>query len=455
MIGKKKKPQYKFNAGYLQKEGLRYFIIPAQIGPNGKQYETERRTEEKTYGEFEYEEQNDGKWLVRSGNIGGKENDWLINPPDYGANRIEIPREDIESYKRDENRYEDKSQQDDKRKKDGNLIRLLNVKKHPVPCFYVQWKDEHGEDRVSFGHTGFFRLAYKKTIGDHIPKEIRGTAPIDLTEALFGTPTHSQSDNLFRFASRVFFEDAECMAGQENVLMPRVSLKTLSSPKPTTFQHYLEQPNGVLTEAKNLKHWNSDDTKIRGHKLYWHKDVTDEEWQESENKDDSAVIQAVKPDVKFSGRIRFENLSRVELGALLFVLDLPENHYHKLGMGKPLGLGTIKITPSLFISDRIKRYERLFSEDGQGWHLAEEKENPDTFKEKFEKYMIDQLMKKGQDKVSALWDTSRLKELKAMLDWKNTEKPGWSKKVEYMHIQPNQFKDRKVLRKPTEVVNEE
>jgi hypothetical protein len=38
------------------------------------------------------------------------------------------------------------------------------------------------------------------------------------------------------------------------------------------------------------------------------------------------------------------NLSDVELGALLWLLSLPENHYHRLGGAKPLGFGSIKLT---------------------------------------------------------------------------------------------------------------
>jgi hypothetical protein len=33
----------------------------------------------------------------------------------------------------------------------------------------------------------------------------------------------------------------------------------------------------------------------------------------------------------------------VELGALLYLLDLPENHVHRLGGGKPLGFGSMRL----------------------------------------------------------------------------------------------------------------
>jgi hypothetical protein len=52
------------------------------------------------------------------------------------------------------------------------------------------------------------------------------------------------------------------------------------------------------------------------------------------------------------------NLSRVELGALLWLLCLPENHYHRFGGGKPLGFGSVRLTIDW-------DHTRLYS--GQGW----------------------------------------------------------------------------------------
>ncbi|HLO86049.1 MAG TPA: TIGR03986 family CRISPR-associated RAMP protein, partial [Nostocaceae cyanobacterium] len=52
----------------------------------------------------------------------------------------------------------------------------------------------------------------------------------------------------------------------------------------------------------------------------------------------------VKPNTTFNFNIDVTNLSDIELGALLWLLSLPENHYHRLGGGKPLGFGSIKLT---------------------------------------------------------------------------------------------------------------
>jgi CRISPR-associated protein (TIGR03986 family) len=67
--------------------------------------------------------------------------------------------------------------------------------------------------------------------------------------------------------------------------------------------------------------------------------------QYREQRDDqNRSIQAwVKPEVQFQCAIEVTNLSPVELGALLWLLSLPDNHYHRLGAGKPLGFGSVRL----------------------------------------------------------------------------------------------------------------
>ena len=51
----------------------------------------------------------------------------------------------------------------------------------------------------------------------------------------------------------------------------------------------------------------------------------------------------VKPMAEFEFDIHITNLSAVELGALVWLLSLPQNHYHRLGGGKPLGFGSVRL----------------------------------------------------------------------------------------------------------------
>jgi RAMP superfamily len=51
----------------------------------------------------------------------------------------------------------------------------------------------------------------------------------------------------------------------------------------------------------------------------------------------------VEPDTEFEVDIWLTNLSEVELGALLWLLDLPDDGCVKLGTGRPLGFGSVRV----------------------------------------------------------------------------------------------------------------
>ncbi len=428
------KANYKMSAGYIYKKGLKYYIHPAKSYKQIKKEVAKNLIAQKKYKYevFKSYEMDNG-YIVVSGNMQNKKNDWFIDLPDNNAQAMELSKADVLDYKNDSNRH----------KEAPDLIALSA--KGRTPCFYTLYKDTHGKNRIAFGHTAMFRLPYERTIGDHIPPALKDPGITDIAEAIFG--------NEKTFASRVFFEDALCLSSKEDALMGEAVPKILSEPKPTTFQHYLEQgQHNLVNHPKNLAHYNSN-TNIRGYKLYWHKDGTG--WEETNNEaitqhpSQYTKINPVKPGIKFNGRIRFENLSAVELGALLFALDLPKGCCHKLGMAKPLGLGSIRITPKLYLSDRTGRYSALFKEWEDPIDECSEKQE---YSDAFEKYVIKEAR---LEKTTTLWESDRLKELKAMLDFDN--KPS-NNKTRYMEIErvingkkTNEFKNRPVLPRPSEV----
>ncbi|MDI6781990.1 MAG: TIGR03986 family CRISPR-associated RAMP protein [bacterium] len=322
-----------------------------------------------------------------------------------------------------------------------------------------------------------------------------------MAEAIFGKAAEKEKNS---FAGRVFFEDAVLLNPEEVPQIEESIPQILSTPKPTTFQHYLVQGTDNI---HNLNHYNSD-TVIRGNKLYWHK--SGKGWEETEisfsrndfNKmladnginramfrnpiiDDAyrqkvevnlstlpknlypiilnaigkyetqhTRIRPVKPETEFNFRIRFENLSEKELGALLFALKLPEGCAHKIGMGKPLGLGSVEITPTLVLSDREKRYKSLF--DGNIWALPKKNgKTIDKYIQDFTEDIFDKINPEEKKDVSLLWDIYRLKQLKIMLNFEEGKQLEKADKIRYMQIQGlnnNEFKDRKVLPIPEKVM---
>lgn len=66
----------------------------------------------------------------------------------------------------------------------------------------------------------------------------------------------------------------------------------------------------------------------------------------------------VRIGTEFVFDIYVTNLSKVELGALLWLLSLPENHFHRFGGGKPLGFGSVRLEID---------WKNTHLYDGNGW----------------------------------------------------------------------------------------
>ncbi len=79
---------------------------------------------------------------------------------------------------------------------------------------------------------------------------------------------------------------------------------------------------------------------------------------EQRDKQNRSVQGWIRRGTEFFFDIHVTNLSAVELGALLWLLSLPEGHFHRFGGGKPLGFGSVRL-------EIIPEETRL--SDGNGW----------------------------------------------------------------------------------------
>ncbi|SHF33534.1 CRISPR-associated protein [Desulfacinum infernum DSM 9756] len=85
--------------------------------------------------------------------------------------------------------------------------------------------------------------------------------------------------------------------------------------------------------------------------------------QEQRDDQNRSILGWVKPGARFAFDIHVSNLSKVELGALLFLLQLPEGRYHRFGGGKPLGFGSVRLE----ISDCTLRTGQALGERYRSW----------------------------------------------------------------------------------------
>jgi CRISPR-associated protein (TIGR03986 family) len=140
-----------------------------------------------------------------------------------------------------------------------------------------------------------------------------------------------------------------------------VELAPLSSPKPTQFRFYASPDrSGSVFPSGTPKHEGyRATTALRGRKAYWWPRADDGYWQpqgpllrngrhrEYLNAGGAKPSQVrrhrrwIRPQTVFEVTIQVDGLKAGELGALIWLLTLPDGHALRLGGGKPLGFGAV------------------------------------------------------------------------------------------------------------------
>jgi len=336
------------------------------------------------------------------------------------------------------------------------------------PVFFVPPTGRNGAV-IFFGHSPNFRIpacvhSHVSHIRDFIPKSALGCEEPDMTDVIFGWTEEKDLGPKGQHKGRIRVSDAHFLqCNNPNGLWYEtepVAPKILASPKPSAFQNYLcqdENKDHDPDRKPSIAHYGTDpeETQIRGTKFYWAKgespDFKEPDTDEIRSKNSQYTrIEPLNPDVTFEFDIHFDQLRPEELGALCWVLDLPDEHYqHRIGMGKPHGMGVVKIKPELYIINREQRYQALFR-DGE-WFSAETQKEMAEFKGKFEKFVLGRINPNSQ----SLADEFRIKELLAMLTWQPGQfengNPNWRNATEYMTLE--EFKERPVLPDPLRVMD--
>ncbi len=322
------------------------------------------------------------------------------------------------------------------------------------PVFYLE-EDGHAK---FFGRAQLFRLPYNNSPRDLLPEQLRDPMLIDFAEAMFGfvheNKQAKQGEKARAYASRVFVTDAALgKAYDEKQLWLTGNIKQqitppiLATPKPTAFQQYLVQlidPDKKWDEQKKiLTHYDSptktDDgkespkTTIRGHKLYWHQGKKEKDkWTAQaltvsplppHNSTQHTQFRPVRDGVEFKFRVFFENLSEEELGALCWTLqplgEANKDYCHALGMGKPFGMGAVKLSATLHLTDRKARYGALFTDkdwaEGETTVETLDRHALETRVAPFEQYVLQALQ--PNEPVQHLYEMPRVAMLLKMMEF--------------------------------------
>lgn len=451
-------------------------------------------------------------WLVTSGNMlenqldkserererllnrkEGRKNHYIIAQADTDSNKkLEISQDAIRDYRNSLTKFQQGKEKPFKDNPKNQFSENMGALQPGLPIFYCQPKSD---DIVTlFGQSPNFRIPYipksNQTAAcavDFIPKEIHNSHTIDLTDAIFGFVREKQNR-----AGRVSISDGFYLKDDSGIYLTddTITPKILASPKPTTFQHYLVQ---TKEQKPQLKHYGSQpnqDTVIRGNKLYWHKrnikvdHIQADKKEVADKPSQYTQIKPIKTGVSFEFTINFENLTDVELGALLWILNLTNNKLNlnlnlskgknknknnqetyrlSLGMGKPLGMGAIAIENfSLILNQTQQRYTKLF--DNDNWLTGDRSIKLDeyqSFVTAFDNYIVTRIDDTDlpcdftDEEDLSLKDIPRIQMLLAMLSWNCPP----SNETRYMEIErdinkgetENEYKERLVLPNPLQI----
>ena len=197
-------------------------------------------------------------------------------------------------------------------------------------------------------------------------------------DRLFGwIPKKSGSDQGYKGRIRVVCEDSARPEIIEKFAGGTLPLAILGQPKPAQGRFYVAkdgqgnpQKNGISKPQAGY----SKGKGLRGRKQYWHHkgleaDQAPDYWKPSvedrtqqqsngryqeyrrpnkngKSQTDSqnrSITGWIEPGTVFKASLYVQNLQSEEVGALLWLLVLPEGHYFRLGYGKPLGFGSVRM----------------------------------------------------------------------------------------------------------------
>ncbi len=450
MMGGQHQSSTKAEPGFLIRDKLegRYYICPAQFRREKDPALVQQHEKAVLWGEYE---KRGGELACFTGAMKGKTHYTLHSAPDWGR-RIPVSEETIARYKGDLTRDEDLNLFEGKLAQEGGAAARFtgdDACDFVVPCFY---KEKEGAVEY-FGFGQYYRIPYPQAIGaaGHLPRAMEAASSVvDYADAIFGRKE--------LWAGRLAFEDAVLKEDRGFEAEEARYSQTLGEPKPTSYQLYLEQ-----NESKGTNDWAKENAAIRGYKLYWHQKPGFPWRKDGEIKENvDRKLRPLKAGNVFEGRIRFQNLSEVELGALLKVFRLAAEDRElcfKIGQGKGIGLGSVRIDAKLILIDEVQGYEQLFAADG-GWNAAE-KEAP------MEEYLkaFDDVIARLDEKKRTRYELSQ-QALLDLLDWKAVEQKDWAARTRQMTLgsdknpdeafdkEVKQFRNRWVLPTAHEVYSE-
>lgn len=273
-------------------------------------------------------------------------------------NRIRVKEEDVENLRKTLKLYKD---------------RTINIT--PQHKGYPQYEVKEGaliyydKDGIYMTPSCISKEVFNNQL-KQILKENGGYNPCSSKEvcpscALFGMIADDGKENT-AISSRLRFTDAQAeLKSNKNEYYDKITkLEELASPKVSSTEFYMEKPfiHADLWNYDYAINWNGNipervkdyKPRIRGRKFYWHskKVLTADEPTER-----NSTVRPVRAGVTFTFKVYFDRINEEELKKLVWTLTLGSNentNCHKMGKGKPIGLGSVKIKVDKVVERKVE-----------------------------------------------------------------------------------------------------
>ncbi|MCZ6169698.1 TIGR03986 family CRISPR-associated RAMP protein [Campylobacter ureolyticus] len=219
-----------------------------------------------------------------------------------------------------------------------------------VPVFF-QLDDE--EKLLHFGLAYMYKIIYKHSISAGILQNTKSS--LDLTQAIFG---YTDKDTKEALKGRVYFSHFPALGSPKELPLRG---EILGTPRASYYPNYIKQP------VDKLKSYMDDGFEIAGRKRYpVHKgDEVFTKNQENSSENVKSFFTPLDKGTKFSGKVRFHNLKKAEIGALISAITFhnTKNTFHNLGFAKPYGYGKCTIEITNLSQDEIREYLAAFEKE--------------------------------------------------------------------------------------------
>lgn len=232
--------------------------------------------------------------------------------------------------------------------------------------------------KFSLAYAG--RVSYKTTLNKLVGQRAPCVSRKKCCKAcdLFGMV----GNGMEALGSKIRITDGEFVAEKMDMI-EKVTLKELAMPRNSYMNFYSigQQSKDGIVPANSYDDKGAD---IRGRKFYWHHGLNKK--GKLEERDYRASKEEINDKNKrkrlhtfdlmktgaFKFRIYYDGITDTQLSELMWCITLGENktdshRWHKIGHGKPLGLGSCKLTID-------KRVNRSYQENG---YFLEEETNPE------------------------------------------------------------------------------